>query len=234
VYKLTITIILMSLVGCASVPAHYGKPKVGSKVGVMLLIDESPTYQHVGTTIFNNEDLSDISNTDYRQKFNSEILSLFTKYGHVPKSIAANPSLIENKNSLFGYIDFKTNHKATLDKVAQDNSLDFIVIVYPPSGPAWPNSSAYLSGYGLYSRCVFGSCEAYALNYVSARIYDVKNNTSLKPMDFVFFAQEAMPEISIPDDPKDIKTTEVDAAADKALINFMNKFTDMLKTSEFI
>ncbi|MCQ8820565.1 hypothetical protein NQT65_10130 [Pseudoalteromonas agarivorans] len=106
-YKLTIAIILMSLVGCASVPANYGKPKVGSKIGVMLLIDEAPTYQHIGTTIFSNENFSEISNTNYHQKFNHKISTLFTQSGHVPELIDANASLLENKNSLFGYIDFK-------------------------------------------------------------------------------------------------------------------------------
>jgi hypothetical protein len=234
VYKLTIAIILMSLVGCASVPANYGKPKVGSKIGVMLLIDEAPTYQHIGTTIFSNENFSEISNTNYHQKFNHKISTLFTQSGHVPELIDANASLLENKNSLFGYIDFKDKYKATLDEIAKNNALDFIVIVYPPSGPAWVNSSAYLSGYGLYSRCMFGSCDAYALNYVSARIYDAKNKTSLNPMDFRFFAQVPLPEINIPDEPKDIQAEQVDKAADKALNNFMTKFTEMLRTSEFI
>ena len=233
-YKLTIAILLMSLVGCASVPANYGKPEVGSKIGVMLLIDESPTYQHIGTTIFSNENFSETSNTNYHQKFNHKISTILTNHGHIPKLIAANPSLLENKNSLFSYIDFKDKYKATLDKIAQENTLDFIVIVYPPSGPAWVNSSAYLSGYGLYSRCIFGSCDAYALNYVSARIYDAKNKTSLNPMDFGFFEQVPMPEVNIPDEPNEIQADQVDAAADKALNNFMTKFTEMLKTSEFI
>ncbi len=127
----------MTLVGCASVPVNYGKPKVGSKIGVMLLIDETPTYQHIGTTIFSNE------------------------------------------NSLFGYTDFKDKFKATLDEIA-------------------------------------------------------KNETSLNPMDFRFFAQIPLPEVNIPNEPKDIQAEQVDIAADKALNNFMTKFTEMLRTSEFI
>ncbi len=234
VLKLVATIILISMMGCSSVPVNYGKPPIGSKIGIMLLIEESPSYQHIGTTTFNNEDLSYISTTDYSSKFYSEISNLLIRATHHPILLKTDPSLDKNANSLFGYIDFKDSHKATLNKIASNNDLDFIIVVYPPSGPAWPNSSAYLSGYGLYSRCAFNSCSAYALNYVSARIYDVKNKTSLKPMDFAFFAQELLTEINIPKDLKSIKSSDIDYAADKALIDFMDKFTKMIRESEFL
>ena len=53
-------------------------------------------------------------------------------------------------------------------------------------------------------------------------------------MDFGFFEQVPMPEVNIPDEPNEIQADQVDAAAYKALNNFMTKFTEMLKTSEFI
>jgi len=43
-----------------------------------------------------------------------------------------------------------------------------------------------------------------------------------------------MPDINSPDEPKDIKAIQLGSTADKALINFMKKFTNLLKVSAFI
>lgn len=224
----------MFVTACTSLPANYGKPEQGAKVGVILLIDESPVYEHVGTTFFTNESLGYISTTDFQQKFGDEVSAVFTQFGYNPKLIEAPQRLLQNKASLFEFIDFNDSYKKAFDNIAVANELDFIVIVYPKSGPAWPESSSYLSGYGLYSRCMFEECEAYALNYISARIYDTKHKTSLMPMDFHLYAQVPMPEIKIPDTPENIEATQIDAAADEALVNFIGKFKEMLKSAGFI
>ena len=233
-----LTIGLLFLAGCASVPANFGKPPASSNIGIILLIDENPTYMHVGTTIFNNESIEVASNTEFRQLFGNEISRLIQSGGHKPKLIEPSSKLVQERSSLFSYmssnVNFKDEVKNELTLLAQEQGLDFIVLVYPNSGPAWPNSSANLSGYGLYTRCFLGSCNAYALDYVGARIYDVKNNSSLKPMEFRFFQQEEMPSISVPDNVNEIAPEDIDNAAVVAKDNVIELIKKMLITSGFI
>jgi len=236
--NLIVIIFLLIVAGCASVPANYGKPLTGSKVGIVLLIDQTPSHQHVGTTIFQNSNSNGVSKKNFHKKFELKISELLAEGGHIVVPISASSLLIENREDLFSYassnIHFKQENKLELQKLAQENSLDYVILVYPTPGPAWPNSSAYLSGYGLYTKCSFGTCSAYALDYIDARIYDVKNDSSLKPMNSRFFTQEEMPSIAVPDKPESIADSEINVAAEKALWNFMKLFKDMVSTSEFI
>lgn len=231
-------IFLIIVTGCASVPANYGKPLAGSKVGIVLLIDQTPSHQHVGTTIFQNLNSDGVSKENFHKKFELEISKVLTKGGHIASPIEASSLLIKNREALFSYassnIHFKQENKLELQRLARENSLDFVIVVYPTPGPAWANSSAYLSGYGLYTRCSFGSCNAYALDYIDARIYDVKNDSSLKPMSSRFFSQEEMPNIAVPEKPETIADSEINRAAEKALENFIKLFKGMVSTSEFI
>ncbi|MFQ3251549.1 MAG: hypothetical protein ACI9O6_003399 [Glaciecola sp.] len=233
-----LTIGLLLLAGCASVPANFGKPPVASNIGVVLLIDETPTFMHVGTTIFNNENLDSASETKFSKMFGDQISEILSSGGHTPKIIEPTSLLVKERESLFSYmssnINFKDLIKSELNQLAQKNELEYVVIVYPNSGPAWPNSSAYLAGYGLYTRCVFGSCNAYALDYVGARIFDVKNNSSLKPMEFRFFQQEEVPSIVVPEDVNQIPSEDIDKAALVAKDKIINLIEKMLRTSEFI
>lgn len=233
-----LTMGLLFLAGCASVPANFGKPPATSNIGIVLLIDENPTYLHVGTTIFSNENIDTASNSEFKKVFGEEISGILQSGGHKPRLIEPTGLLLKERESLFSYmssnVNFKDVVKNELTQLAQENGLEFIVLVYPNSGPAWPNSSTYLSGYGLYTRCFFGSCNAYALDYVGARIFDVEKNSSLKPMEFRFFQQEEMPSISVPDNVNEIPAEDIDKAATVAKDNIMKLIEKMFKTSEFI
>ena len=237
--KIIFTLFVLTIfAGCASVPANYGKPAMNSKVGVLLLVDKSPKYSHVGTTIFNNADSTTTSKTNFRDRFEKSITSKLEKAGHTAKVVNSNKTLLSSRDDLFSYmssnVNFKENIKAELNKLASKEDLDFIILVYPNVGPAWPNSSAYISGYGLYTRCMFSSCNAFALDYVGARIFDIKNNSSLKPMDFGFFDMKKMTTIVVPDVINDVTPAQIDEAAEQALKKFIILLDDMLKTSEFI
>ena len=233
-----LTIGLLFLAGCASVPANFGKPPANSNIGIVLLIDENPTYMHVGTTIFNNESIDVASNTEFKKLFGEQISGILKSGGHKTKLVEPSNKLVQERTSLFSYmssnVNFKDEIKNELTLLAQEQGLDFILLVYPNSGAAWPNSSAYLSGYGLYTRCFLGSCNAYALDYVGARIYDVNRNSSLKPMEFRFFQQEEMPSILVPDNVNEISPEDIDKAAMVAKDNIIKLIENMLITSEFI
>lgn len=224
--------------GCASLPPNYGTPIKGSKIGIVLLIDEQPTYAHVGTTIFSNSESNSNSGTNFKNKIGEKINLILERNGHSPELIEPPSLLLAERESLFSYmssnINFKEDIKVELRKIAQEKSFDYFLIVYPNSGPAWPNSSAYLSGYGLYTRCFLGSCNAFALDYVGARIFDVKNDSSLKPMDFRFFQQQSLPNMTVPDDINDVTSKQIDEAATVATEKILSLVERMLVTSEFL
>ena len=232
--KLVILFVMLSLSGCASLPANYGKPAKGSKIGVVYMIDKSPVFYHVGTTAFQNDVNKNISTTDFHAKFESKINTPLLNIGFSVDSLDAPQQLMEQKYSLFSYVDLNNKVKTILDDLALKSNLDFIIIVYPNSGPAWANSSAYLEGYGLYTRCSLGSCNAYALDYIDARIYDVKNKTSLKGTNSVYFNQKIMPNLIVPDNIEDINSAQIDEAGELALAQFLIHFNAMLAKSEFL
>lgn len=236
--NLAIVFVLLYLSGCASVPVNYGKPAQSSKIGVILLVDKTPTHAHVGSTIFQNEVSDEVSTTDFHKKFEEKINTPLVNAGFSVKTITASQSLLKKRDSLFSYmssnINFKDEIKVELNSLAKQSGLDFVILVYPTPGPAWPNSSAYIEGYGLYTRCFLGSCNAYALDYIDARIFDVKNNSSLRPMNSKFFSQQAMPSIIFPENVKDIKAAQIDEAGELALNNFSKLFNEMLIKSEFL
>ena len=236
--NLIIIFVLLYLTGCASVPVNYRKPAQKSKIGIVLLVDEKPTHAHVGSTIFQNEVSDEVSTTDFHKKFEEKINTPLLNAGYLVKTITPSSKLMKDRDSLFSYmssnVNFKDKIKIELNELAKKSDVDFMILVYPTPGPAWVNSTAYIQGYGLYTRCFFGSCRAHALDYIGARIFDVKNNSSLKPMDSKFFSQQAMPNIVVPNNIRDIKSTQIDEAGDLALEKFIKLLNKMLIKSEFI
>ena len=236
--KIATLILSILLTSCASVPANFGPPSPSSKIGLFLLIDDHPKHEHVGTTIFQNREMNSSSNTDFKQKYYEKIEGLFRVKNYQLVKLEANDSLYEKRFGLFSYassnVHFKTDVKSYFNQVSAEHQLDFIVVVHPLSGPAWPNSSAYIDGYGLYTNCKFNSCSAEALDHVSARIYDVKNQSSLKPMGFRYYERPPVPEINLSNAIESITGEEIDLVAEKALEKFMVQFTGMVRISGFV
>ncbi|WP_422475317.1 hypothetical protein [Endozoicomonas sp. ALB032] len=236
--KILILLLSITLASCASVPANFGPPSPTSKIGLFLLIDDYPKHEHVGNTIFQNKEVNASSDTDFKQKYYEKIAEIFAVKNYELVKLKENEDLYEKRFSLFSYassnIYFKSDVKSVFNQVAVENGLDFIIVVHPLNGPAWPNSSAYIDGYGLYTGCKFGSCTAEALDHVSARFYDVKNQSSLKPMGFRYYQRPTIPEINPSKSIESITSEEIDLAATKALEKFMGQFRGMAQASGFV
>ena len=236
--KILILFLSVILSSCASVPANFGPPPPSSKIGVFLLIDAHPKHEHVGTTIFQNKEVNASSDTNFKQKYYEQIAELFTVKSYELVNLKENEDLYEERFSLFSYassnIHFKSDVKSFFNQVAAEHRLDFIIVVHPLNGPAWPNSSAYVDGYGLYTNCKFGNCTAEALDHVSARFYDVKNQSSLKPMEFRYYQRPVLPQINLSKGIESITSEEIDLAATKALEKFMGQFKGMAQASGFV
>ncbi len=236
--KLVMLTAAMCLGACATVPANYGPPQPNSKIGLLLLVDDSPKHSHVGTTAFQNFEKQNATDTNFKSQIEKKIKDVLGAGDYTIESVDPSELLVAERSSLFSYmssdIHFKESVRIDLDSIASQQSLDFVIVVYPVAGPAWANSSAYVDGYGLYTRCSFGSCAAEALNYMTARIYDVANRSSLKPSGFRFFQRPSLPDVLVPEDPKATKAEDIDAAAGMAVESFMMLFENMLRTSEFI
>lgn len=236
--NLAILLTIVALSACASAPINFGKPDTSSRIGLIYLIDERPKHSHVGTTAFQNFETPNATDTDYRSKFADRCEDVVRQAGFHVESVEPSDLLTENRTDLFSYassdVFFEAPIKSELNRIASASDLDFLILVYPVSGPAWVNSAAYIDGYGLYTECRFGNCSAKALNYVSARIYDVNNQSSLKSAGFRFFQNPDMPDSMAFEDPKAIDPAMIDEAAAMALDSFMVIYENMLRASEFI
>lgn len=234
--KISVIALIMILTSCASFPANFGPPSPSSKIGFLLLIDEYPKHNHVGTTIFQNSENNESSKTNFKEKYYEKMAETLSIKNYELVKLKDNQTLYDKRFSLYPYSSgyFKKSVKSNFDKLATANSLDFIIVVFPLNGPAWPNSSAYIDGYGLYTSCKFNNCVAEALDHVSARIYDVKNQSGLKQMRGKYFDRPAVPEIDLSKGVKSITSEEIDLAAHKALEKFMGQFTDMVRASGFV
>lgn len=230
--------VLALLTGCASVPTDFGVPAKNSKIGVMLLIEPSPSHAHVGTTIFQNEVRTDASTTSFVKRFEQTLSAPLAKEGFNVTHIASTPKLLEERSALFSYlssyVSFKGDIKAELNKVAAQAGVDYVMLVYPTPGPAWPNSAAFIEGYGLYTRCFLTSCNAFSYDYISARIYDVKNQSTLAPMTSSFYEQKAMPHVVVPSDISDVQASDVDKAGEMAFSSFVKVYELMLSKARFL
>lgn len=230
--------VLTMLSACATAPVNFGKPPTSSSIGLVVLVDEKPRHSHVGTTAFQNFDVLDATETDFRSRFASRSADALREGGFDVRRIEPTPLLIEKRTGLFTYMSssvyFHEDVKSELDALASDNSLDYVILVYPLVGPAWANSAAFLEGYGLYTRCAFGNCAGFALNYVGARIYDVANRSSLRPGPFRYFQQPELPDSASVEDPKNVAAAVVDEAAELGLESFVRVYEEMLRTSQFI
>ena len=236
--RLSIFACFLFLSSCASVPENFGPPSPSSKIGLYLLIDERPKHEHVGTTSFQNFELTAASESNFRDRYYRQIVEVLSVKEYEVDLLPQSSQLVEKRLTLFTYasgnIHFKNDVKEIFNKVATERGLDYVIIVYPVSGPAWPNSSVYINGYGLYTRCMLGDCAAEALDYVSARIYDVKNQSSLKPMGFNIYERPSLSLIGPSEGIDKISPQDVDRAADQALDKFMKLFSAMVKTSGFV
>ncbi|MEM1156028.1 MAG: hypothetical protein AAGI44_17975 [Pseudomonadota bacterium] len=203
-----------------------------------ILIDDYPKHEHVGTTIFQNKEGNAASNTHFADQYYDRIVQLLSVKDYKLIRLTPNETLSEQRIDLFSYtsgsIHFTADIKSVFNEAAGDNDLDFVIVVYPIEGPAWPNSSAYVDGYGLYTHCRYDECTAAALDHVSARIYDVKHNSSLKPMDFRLYQRPALEWVSPADGVDAFSTEDIDRAAATALDKFMSQFTVMMTQSDFI
>ena len=238
-FKVIVCVIAVAgLSACASAPINFGKPSPSSRIGMIYLIDEHPKHSHVGTTIFQNFDTTNATETDFRSQFADRCANVLVRAGYDLHTIEPTELLYEERIDLFSYasssVYFKSAIKSELNRLASESNLDFVIVVHPQSGPAWVNSAAYIDGYGLYTECRFGNCSAQALSYVDARIYDVQNQSALKSAGFRFFRNPAMPGVLIVDDPEEIKPEDIDDAATIALDTFIALFEGMLRTSQFL
>ncbi len=235
---IVIVIAIVALSACASAPINFGKPSSSSTIGMIYLIDEHPKHSHVGTTIFQNFDTTSATSTDFQSQFAERCTNLLSNAGYDVREIEPTELLSENRNGLFSYasssVYFKPAIKSELNRLASTSNLDFVIVVYPLSGPAWVNSAANIDGYGLYTECRFGKCSAQALSYVDARIYDVQNQSALKGSGFRYFQNPTMPDTYVFDEPKKIEPEIIDEAASIALDTFIALFERMLRASQFL
>lgn len=226
------------LSACASAPPYYEIPKPGQRVGIVNLTDAAPVYEHIGTTVFQNSSDRVRAGDDYRSDLGERIRKSLQVRGFEAVILEPTASLLENRTDLFTYassnINFTELATQELASLASKNSLDYVIAVYPLYGEAYLQSSVYLEGYGLMTRCRFSDCSAYALNYMSARIFDARAGASLKPMPFRFFQQPEMTDIDVSEGVEGITSADIEAAAEKAISDFMLKFNAMLDTSRFI
>ena len=234
---LAILVALSILTGCATAPINFGKPSPDARIGMMFLIDENPRHHHVGTTMFQNFLTESATDTDMRAAFVERSSGLLRNAGFSVRILEPTETLQDQRADLFSYassnVYFESAVKTELDGIASAENLDFIILVYPESGPAWVNSSAYLQGYGLYTRCIYGKCTASSLNYVDSRIYDARNQSALQASGMRYTEQEELPKPTI-EDPKEVAPEVIDQAAEMAVDHFMGLFEGMVRNSQFI
>lgn len=234
---LVFLILTVALVSCVSAPTNFGTPSPSSRIGVVLLIDENPKHEHIDTTIFQNSEKSVTSGKNFRDELYEEISETFAVKNYELVRLEPDEGLYKNRLSLFYYatnnIHFKRSVRAFFDQVATENQLDFVIVVYPFSGPAWANSTAYIDGYGLYTSCRSGYCTAEALDQISSRIYDVKNGSSLMPMHHLFDERQKLPEVDPSKGVESITRDDIEMATAIVFKQFMREFKAMVRRSRF-
>ena len=92
----------------------------------------------------------------------------------------------------------------------------------------FPNSTVYNDGYGVYTRCAFFSCDAYALTYVGIYLYDVKGRRLLHESGPTF-NKNALADVKIPNVAKQLQKSEIDKAREPVLADLTTRAVGVIQ-----
>ncbi len=219
--KFIMMVFLLSLTACATPQTTLTNiPKAGN-VGVVVALDEQPIHFHLGTTIFQNN----------RRELDSdwEVTSLVEQ--EVKMNLSANPGLnvimLDSDDSIRDSLTGKKEQaQATREKFFADNDLELLIEVLPISREVEYDSGVYAKGYGVFTRCFFGRCRAYALNHYATRIITPENVATASNWGT---AKDPKPQIAMefPEGVKNMSASE----GDKARGNFASYMKANIKSA---
>lgn len=197
---LIIAITLLALTGCATpvAPVPLATAPANGKVGVLVTVADKPTYSYMGSSIFSKEQyvledswgVEDFVNDYMNKHFASKPQYSVHKLPAAKFIKQATNYIIYPKNKAENNNDKETDTADDKDEVSLEsviaayrtdlslkNDLDILVHVEPYQGIALYNSGFYINGYGVFTRCYFGSCTAHVVNHVRVTIYDGKTQS---------------------------------------------------------
>ena len=231
---LKIILIALLLQGCATQPLPKVPVSENAKIGVMFLTDQKPKHVHVGTTMFNNFENKDVSDWDLKPSTYRYIEEILNKHSVV--LIEPSQELINNRFDFIstGWDSFYFNDdlKKELNAVILDKNIDFLITFEPYSYAVERNSTVSANGYGLFTRCLVGSCKASVLSNFAMRVY------ATNPPIFIggtIASIEKIPvEITIPSDMENVSTDDIDKAKSLLMQSLHNNIINALHKLNFI
>jgi len=180
--KIVSLLTLLSLAACAStVPQTPLAISDNARIGVIVTIDDQPHQYHVGTTIFQNEYIE--LDTDWGvEQYAREVIKTSLAKDKNYQIINLDPSTKMREAGSVNYIDPENRDKKDkkntaglkeMNKLVDVNDLDVVIALEPFTAEVEYDSGLYARGYGVFTRCFFGSCRARALNHLAVRVYKV-------------------------------------------------------------
>lgn len=164
--------------GCAVKlpPLDHVKPDEISRVGILVDVTDNPRHTHIGTTIFNNFE----KGLPYYWELNDTIVSQLTECAS-SRGLSLVPldardysredirELIEVKGESWR---FKPEGANLRSQLIQGHDLDAIIVIDEVNlGVMYPYEVNHATGYGLFTRGVFGSVTYIAYHHLMPFIY---------------------------------------------------------------
>lgn len=222
--KQILIIIFLCIQGCSVKPLPTVIVPENAKIGVMYLLDDKPKHEHVGITLFSYFEKNDASDWGIKADFNYIVNSQINKYSVV--NVEPSQKLIENRldiiSSDWNSFYFNSDLLKEMTSVTSGTGIDFLVTLEPFLPPEDYSPTGDASGYGLYTRCGFESCKAWALKSVAVRVY------AMNPPRLIaegYSSEENLPlDINFSPDINKLPISEID----KAKQPFINYFHEIV------
>ncbi len=223
---------IMLLTGCASMPQNLSQPVLKDEgVALLFTADEKPRHTHIGTTVFQNFNNTDLGNKSYGSIILSQLQSLIKKNSPLSTTVVTTDDLNTTEDKIFDSWsgNLSSELQATVDSISKDMGFDYLLIISESSYVAWSTSTVYLEGYGLYTRCIFGGCTYAVLDQLSMVVYSVKEQTIIGSFPYKPWRRPSLSDLSTPSSPKEVDDSYIGEAADRAIFKFIELSEKYLK-----
>jgi hypothetical protein len=218
----------------------------------MLAIDDRPKYVHAGTIEYQTFERKDVSDWNLKDPLFDQIQNIVERdFKLKAKRIEPTTAFLSEdaghwyKGSAKDLGGKRINDMAA---IRSQDKVDFLVLVKAIPFPAWINSSFYPEGYGMFTRCTLGFCQAEGLDHVTIFIYEASTNRLIstaypeKNIDdgqglqsffsvLNHYGSPKIPGVIIPDDPKKLLRSEFDKARPILLDTLSKRVAKAMKSA---